>query len=144
MKREPLVILNFNDRLDEDLKTEITEALGREVEERRIKIAINSQKFAYTQVLAAMDAVDLLDLPEDVVLNLPRLPIAAVYIVNEFYARTGRFPIILELLRRLRKNPARSFGTLRDLELEVDETRRRRQKLLSEDVRARYAETSSD
>jgi len=144
MKQEPLVILNFNDRLDEDLRVEITEALGREVDERRIKVPINSQIFAYSQVLTAMDKIDLRNVPEDVVLNLPKLPIAAVYIVNEFYARTGRFPIILELLRKLRKSLTRSFGTLRDLELEVESTRRRRQKHLVEDVRAHNVEDSSE
>ena len=126
MKREPLFILNFNDRLDEVLKEEIAATLGREVIEKRIRIAINSQKLAYPQVLVAMDAVDLKNLPDEVVVNLPRLPIAAVYIVNEFYARTGTYPLIIELIRDFTNPSVRRFCMLRNLELEVEATRRRR------------------
>ena len=134
IKRNPLLILNFNNALSDDLKSEMGEGLQREIIDRRIKMPINAVQFTYPQVLRAMDKINFSDLPVDVVLNLPRLPIAAAYIVNEFYSRTGIHPIILELIRDPMEEGVRRFGTLRNLELEIGATRRRRRKFLVENI----------
>ncbi len=131
MRIEPLVILNFGEALTDDLKTEIEENMGRKVEERRIKLSINAVRYTYPQVLKAMNEIDLKLLPPDVVLNLPKLPIAAVFLVNEFFARTGTLPLILELVRDPMELGTRSFGTLRNLQLGIGETRRRHKEYLT-------------
>jgi len=126
MNDSPLVILNFGEVLTEDLRKQMVEELGRQVDERRVRLSINAVRLTYPQVQRLMDTIDLAALPTDVVLNVPKLPIGAVYVVNEFYARTGVHPIILELTRDPVDNGERRFGTLRNLELEIKETRRRR------------------
>lgn len=126
MKRDPLVVLNFGEALVDELRQQIEEELNRKVDERRIKLAINALRLTYPQVLKLMDSVDLAALPTDAIINVPKLPIGAVYVVNEFFARTGVHPIILELTRASADGGVRRFGTLRNLELEIAETRRRR------------------
>jgi len=126
MKRDPLVVLNFGGALADELKRQIEEELDRTVDERRIKLAINALRLTYPQVLTLMDSIELAALPTDTIISIPKLPIGAVYLVNEFFARTGVHPIILELTRASMDSPTRRFATLRNLELEVTETRRRR------------------
>jgi len=130
MKRDPLIILNFGKALHSGIKQEIAEELGREVDERRYRLAINAMKYTYPQVLRVIDRINFKDLPTDVVLHLPGIPIGAAYIVNEFYARTGIHPIILELVRDIEEEEVRRFGTLRNLELEIRATRDKRRKFL--------------
>lgn len=130
--RSKLTVLNFGALLSPELVEQMEEELDRKVEDRRIRLSINAVKFTYPQVLRAMDSIDLSSLSTDTVLNLPKLPIAAAYIVNEFFARTGIHPTILELIRDQNELDVRRFGTLRNLELEISATRsRRRNRLVS-------------
>jgi len=126
MKRSPLVVLNFGEMLTDELKHQIEDELNRTVDERRIKLAVNALRLTYPQVLTLVDSIELSALPTDTIINVPKLSIGAVYLVNEFFARTGVHPIILELTRASMDSTTRRFGTLRNLELEVMETRRRR------------------
>jgi len=134
MKRSKLVVLNFGMPLSEELVEQMEEELGREVEDRRVRLSINAVKFTYPQILRAMDTIDLAALPTDIALNLPKLPIAAAYIANEFFARTGIHPTVLELIRDPNEMETRRFGTLRNLELEITATRTRRRKHLTSSV----------
>jgi len=123
MTKTPLLILNFHpEPLTVEIIRQIEEEIGRPVKQKMVNFSINQAKYTYPQVLSVMDELDLVHLPTNVAFHLPGLPTGAVFLVIDFYARTGQFPSVLELQRDRRGNRW-IFGTLRDLNVEVNATR---------------------
>jgi len=123
MKRGKITILNFHpEPLSKKLTRQIEEELGRIVVEINVNFSINTMKYTYAQVLTILDKLNIKELPTDVVFHLPGLPTGALYLVIDYYARTGMFPIILELVRDSKKRKDWVFGQLRDLNLEITTT----------------------
>lgn len=94
------VIVNFGALLSEKIIQEIEEDYSCKVIERRLRLQIDRRKLIYPQVLRVVDRVDFTQLPQDAALNLPSDPIAAACLVTEFYARTGKHPIIIEFIKK--------------------------------------------
>lgn len=118
--KKPLLILNFHpEPLPDYLIQEIKEQIGREVQQKLVNFSINTGKYTHPQVLTILDKLDLATLPTNVIFHVPGLPTGAIYLVVDFYARTGLFPTILELVRDDKDRKKWSFGTLRDLNVEV-------------------------
>lgn len=127
--RSSVVILNFHpERLPRTVVDQIEEETGRRVDERMVRFSINTVKYTYPQTLTCVDGMGVADLPSNVVFHLPGLPTGAVYLVAEFYARTGMFPCVLELKRSESDRKTWEFGCIRDLNVEVDQTRKNPQR----------------
>jgi len=119
-ERTPLLILNFHpEPLPEYLVEEIEEHLGRPVQQKLVDFSINTGKYTHPQVLSILDKLRIETLPTNVVFHVPGLPTGAIYLVIDFYARTNQFPTILELVRDEQDRKRWTFGTLRDLNVEV-------------------------
>lgn len=122
---KPLLILNFGPLLPEYFKRQMEKELARPVVERRVHLQLDHKKLIHPQVLREVDRIDFHNLPVDVALNLPGDPVAAACLITEFFARTGHHPTIIERIRR-KGDPVWRFGTNRNLEFEVQQTRKRR------------------
>jgi len=130
MDEEKQVILNFGVPLTDNLKKEISSILNKSVEEKHFVVGINMKKNIFIQCVDIVDKVDTDNLPTDYVVNLPGLPIAAVYLCTELEARTGVKPAILELHREKDERGIVSdfhFGKIRNLELEAHFSRKKRE-----------------
>ena len=124
MDKTPLLILNFHpEPLSSELVAEIETEIGRPVEQRMINFSINTAKLTYPQTLSILDKINIKNLPTNVVLHLPGLPTGAVYLVIDFFARTGQFPTVLELVRDWKDRKSWRVGQFRDLNVEVNATR---------------------
>ncbi len=123
--KKPLTIINFGPLLSDAFKRQIEEELGRPVLERRIRLQLDHKKLTYPQVMRAVDRIDFTGLPNDALLNLPTDSAATACLISEFFARTGQHPNIIERVK-WRGDPVWRFGTKRNLEFEIQQTRKRR------------------
>lgn len=118
-----LYILNFGRKLSDNIVKQITEETKAIVSEEQIKVNINLSKNIYIQVVDIINSIskDLLAGDKKICVNLPGLPLAAVYLITELHARMGYFPLVLELYRDHKENPVFSNFKLKkivDLEFE--------------------------
>ena len=125
-----LYILNFGRKLSENVVSEIQQSTNALVNEELIRVNINLSKNIYIQVVDVVNSItsDQLNGDKKIVVNLPGLPLAAVYILVELHARLGYFPLVLELYRDHKKDPIFSEFSLKkivDLERERNVTRSR-------------------
>lgn len=103
MSHEKVYLLNFGAKLsDEVLKNIEKEVSAKSCEQIMIKVNLDLSKNPYLQchdVVIKSKKYILGDVP--FVVNLPGLPIACIFIVNEISAISGREPIIIFTSRNI-------------------------------------------
>jgi len=127
---EKVYLLNFGAKLSDEVLRNIEKEVSAKIcEQIMIKVNLDLSKNPYLQchdIVAKQKIYILGDFP--FVVNLPGLPIACIFIINEISALKGREPIIVYTSRNIAKEGFFSefkFKRIFDLSYEKTVTRER-------------------
>lgn len=102
-KYKKVNLLNFGAKLNEEVLEKIKEETNsQDIHQEIIKVNLDLSKNPYLQCHDVVYSVlDMLTSGEPFVVNLPGLPIACTFIVNEITAITGKEPTIVFTSRNI-------------------------------------------
>ena len=116
-----LHVINFGRRLNRSIIKDIEEKYKAKVEEVFVKVNLNLKKTSYIQCVDIINTIPerILDGKHKIAMNPPGLPLAAACLLTELHARTGYFPLLLELYRDKTQDPLfNDFKLRRIIDLE--------------------------
>ena len=120
-----IFLVNFGIELNDGILQEIETRSQCRVNVFNLAVKINLKKNVYIQIVDLINEVpEKFLFSKDLILNVPTLSLAAIYLFCEIYFRTNRMPFILELHRDKSKNPFAEFefGKICNLQLEKSVT----------------------
>jgi hypothetical protein len=120
-----IFLLNFGIELNDGILREIEERSQCKVNVFNVGVKINLKKNVYIQIVDLINEVPEKFLySKELIINVPTLSLAAIYIFCEIYFKTNRMPFVLELHRDKSKNPFAEFefGKICNLQLEKSVT----------------------
>jgi len=119
-------LINFGSELSDEVIKQIENTHKFKINQIRIKASLNLKKYSTYIQVADIIRANRQYFTENIIINLPGLPIFSAFLITEIHALTGKFPVILECVKDFDEQKIFSnyvFKRLYDCERERSQSR---------------------